>query len=172
MRSHLKFLFERRYFFGWLLCMAMGLPLLAGCGGPDDQPELGMVSGTVTKDGEPLADAWIEFHPDTGRLAAGRTNAEGKYTLQYTNEAAGAKVGTHTVKIGTGSAQQSREAMRKQYTGDRNDIAAAGGGRQQFFERTGVTVSAGENVIDFEVTENNTYKPPVANPRGRGRRGR
>lgn len=55
-----------------------------GCSGegraiPDTVP----VSGTITLDGKPLADAEINFLPESHKDFAsyGKTNAEGKYTL-------------------------------------------------------------------------------------------
>lgn len=148
------------------LCGGVGILLLVGCGGPGDRPELGTVSGAITQEGKPLADAWVIFEPEEGRISAGRTDEEGHYSLEYSHGVPGARTGTHTVKIGTGR-DQSGALDRSKMT-----RAGGGGGRKQIFERSGVKVDAGENVIDFEVTENNTYKPPVANPRGRGRRGR
>lgn len=121
------------------------LLLVLGCGAPDDQPELGEVSGTITKGGEPLADAWVEFLPKEGRLSAARTDANGKYVLNYTYEAPGAKVGTHTVKIGIGG---------KGY--DPTDYQSLGGQqRKLLLEKSGVTVKPGENTLDFEINEGN-----------------
>lgn len=137
---------------GFLVAM-----LLVGCGGPDDQPELGTVSGTVTKGGDPLANAWIEFIPEEGRLSAGQTDEKGHYTLQYTIDAPGAKVGTHTVKIGIGGGPPDHSSR----------AAAAANMRKQLFEKTGVAVASGENKLDFEITEGNEYTgPAIRGPRG------
>lgn len=131
---------------------------MVGCGGPDDQPELGTVTGTITQNGKPLADAWVEFVPEKGRLSAGRTDAEGRYSLQYTFDAPGAKVGTHTVKIGVGGGQPAGGHSRE---------AVAATARKQVFEKSGITVDSGENVLDFEITEGNEYQGPAGRrPRG------
>ncbi len=72
---------------------------LAGCGGPGN---VGEVTGTVTLDGNPLAGAMVTFTPAEGGLpAAGRTDESGRYTLQYSRDAGGAKIGEHRVTITT-----------------------------------------------------------------------
>lgn len=43
-----------------------------GCSGGTDQPELGLVSNTVTFDGTPLSGVAVTFVPDDGRPAIGR----------------------------------------------------------------------------------------------------
>ncbi|MCS7239476.1 MAG: carboxypeptidase-like regulatory domain-containing protein [Thermoguttaceae bacterium] len=53
--------------------------LLAGCGGQAG-PTTYRVTGTVTQDGKPLADAAVTFHPvGQGQPAVGRTDASGRY---------------------------------------------------------------------------------------------
>jgi hypothetical protein len=80
-----------------LLLIALG-----GCGSGG----LASVSGTVTLDGKPLANALVNFQPldgeDSARASAGTTDAEGRYSLRLvlTNKA-GAVVGKHRVSIGT-----------------------------------------------------------------------
>ncbi len=60
------------------------IALFVGCT-PSDQPELVTVDGTLTKGGQPFADAVVEFYPDAkGGTSYGKTNAEGKFTLYYT----------------------------------------------------------------------------------------
>ncbi|MEZ6064576.1 MAG: carboxypeptidase-like regulatory domain-containing protein [Planctomycetaceae bacterium] len=73
-----------------------------GCGGgATDTPELGEVSGVVTLDGAALEGATITFQPEEGRASIGVSDASGAYTLVYTDELNGAKVGRHTVTITT-----------------------------------------------------------------------
>lgn len=74
--------------------------LIAGCGtsGPG-VPPLVKVSGTVTMDGKPLADAMVNFTPDNGRPSVGKTDAMGKYSLMYNDTVEGAVVGKHKVQI-------------------------------------------------------------------------
>lgn len=84
------------------LGMLLICAVLSGCGGtPSDQPELGLVEGVVTLDGEPLSGAMVEFHPASGRTSTGLTNEAGEYELEYTENTPGAMVGSHTVHIST-----------------------------------------------------------------------
>ncbi len=71
-----------------------------------DLPPLAPVSGTVTIDGKPVASGTIvQFLPmeaaKNSKLGSstGFTGADGKYTLQYTNDYAGAIIGRHYVLI-------------------------------------------------------------------------
>lgn len=63
---------------------------LVGCGGRDPNlPKLEPVSGTVTLDGRPLANASVTFVPSgttRGTGATGVTGPDGKYTLMSRGE--------------------------------------------------------------------------------------
>lgn len=91
----------------WLLC------LMTGCG-KSDTPDLGEVSGTIKLDGQPLAGALVEFTPVKGRGSVATTDAEGHYTLKYTNDLNGAVLGSHTVRISTGKPASSGEGGQGQ----------------------------------------------------------
>lgn len=79
--------------------------LLSGC---SDAPtsKLVPISGVVTMDGQPLADALVEFEPVPGRAgdpsfnpsSSGTTDKEGRFSLE-TPFGSGAVVGEHVVKI-------------------------------------------------------------------------
>jgi hypothetical protein len=75
--------------------------LSAGCGG---RP-VGLVSGKVTLDGQPLANATVNFQPSGSALNAGvgsygRTDAKGEYTLNLIDgSGSGAIIGPHRVMI-------------------------------------------------------------------------
>jgi len=71
--------------------------LCPGCGGSGDRPELGSVHGTITMDGKPFGKVVVVFSPAEGRPSTGVTDDEGRYELQYLNDAKGAKIGAHTV---------------------------------------------------------------------------
>ena len=49
-----------------LLTASAGAVLLAGCGTSGDRPELGEVTGTITFNGKPLANAQVAFRPVSG----------------------------------------------------------------------------------------------------------
>jgi hypothetical protein len=78
----------------------------AGCGDSSYVP----VSGSVTFDGKPLADAIVTFQPmatersDVGGVGSfGRTDEQGRFTLEAMTPSPrkGALVGKHRVSIGT-----------------------------------------------------------------------
>ncbi len=90
-----------RHPFGYF---ALVLTFIAmGCGGtPDDTPELGTVSGTVTLDGSPVPKATVTFKPEEGgRPSSGTTDDQGYYELQYSLSSSGAVPGKHMVRITT-----------------------------------------------------------------------
>lgn len=87
------------------------LPLLAGLGcGRGDLPDLGRVEGTVTLDGAPLADAFVEFHPESGRPSSCRTDAQGRYRPLYIRAIAGVRLGPSAVVISTARDEQPAAA--------------------------------------------------------------
>jgi len=85
--------------------LGVGVLLLgfaAGCGGGRDAalPDLVPVSGTVTLDGQPLANALVTFLPvgsTRGRSCYGVTDASGRYELMENEKSKGAPVGAFSV---------------------------------------------------------------------------
>ncbi len=75
--------------------------LISGC--DSGGPRLVDVSGTVTLDGKPVPNAIVVFNPDFpgGSNSLGRTNSDGKYKLEYSQDSQGALVGKHIVEITT-----------------------------------------------------------------------
>lgn len=79
-----------------LTAVAMGM---TGCAGGGN---VAPVTGTVTMDGEPLANATVTFMPqDEGGSSYGLTDTAGAYTLTYGREQEGAEIGEHKVMITT-----------------------------------------------------------------------
>lgn len=71
-----------------------------GCG--PKGPPIGSVTGTITMDGEPLANATVVFMAEAGgRPAAAKTDAEGKYELNFSAGRKGAIPGPNKVRITT-----------------------------------------------------------------------
>ncbi|QDV67015.1 hypothetical protein Poly24_07060 [Rosistilla carotiformis] len=66
-----------------LTCVSFGL----GCSG-SSVPETYPISGTVTYQGAPVADATITFSPTAGRPASGTTDDGGTFQLTTFDEAA------------------------------------------------------------------------------------
>jgi hypothetical protein len=97
----------------WLVA---ALPLLAGCTG--DPYDIVPVSGQVTLDGDPVAEATVSFEPvgegnepQLGPGSFGVTDAEGRYTLETVDRRRGAVVGEHRVTISTFRAAPDRSKM-------------------------------------------------------------
>jgi hypothetical protein len=87
-----------------LLLFPLALPLLVGCGSGKTAP----VSGRVTLNGKPLVNASVTFAPvgekgsqEPGPSSAGKTDADGRYTLELIGGqgGSGAVVGKHKVRI-------------------------------------------------------------------------
>jgi hypothetical protein len=122
--------------------------VLAACGcswKPSDEPELGLVSGTVTMDGKPLPGVWVGFAPTEGRSSMGLTDKDGRYELNYLLEKKGAKVGQHKVAITTPQEDESggivpnfKELIPPQYNSNTNLTAE---------------VKPGSNTINFELAK-------------------
>ncbi|MBQ9798994.1 MAG: hypothetical protein IJO40_03550 [Thermoguttaceae bacterium] len=75
-----------------------------GCGGSGggSRAELVPAAGVVTLNGEPVADATLEFRSATdvpNSLAAGRTDADGKFTLTTDRPNDGALPGSYKVVV-------------------------------------------------------------------------
>lgn len=64
-----------------------------------NEVELGSVSGRVTLDGQPLSGIFIIFQPQKGRPALAILDKDGKFTLQYNVNHAGAIVGKQEVYL-------------------------------------------------------------------------
>jgi len=108
-----------------------------GCGG-NTGPDMGTVSGTLTKGGEPVPQGWIEFHPVAGgRPSFATTDDQGNYSLTYTADQQGALIGMHEVKAGTGGIDSpDGRSTTKQVP---------------FKFKQEVEVTSGSNTIDIQV---------------------
>lgn len=79
------------------------LLILLAAVGCSSKIRLAEVGGMVTRAGKPQSKVWVQFTPATGgRPAEGRTNGEGRYTLDYSRGRQGAPLGTHRVTVMTG----------------------------------------------------------------------
>jgi len=128
------------------LAVAIILVACAGCGG--ESVDLGSVSGQVLQGGQPLGNAWVEFFPEfDGRPSAGRTDGSGNFELSYAGHKQGARIGKHTVKIGTGGYLDPSDPE------GRRDVP-----RVLLFEQAGTEVKSGKNTFQFEVPAATTKK--------------
>lgn len=83
----------------WGLLLVVVSLMVAGC---DDGPGIASVEGTVTMDDKPLPNATVIFTPAAGgRPAAGRTDSEGKYKLNFSAGRKGAIPGINKVRLTT-----------------------------------------------------------------------
>jgi hypothetical protein len=98
------------------LVLAALLCLLAGCGGRDY--ETVPVSGSVTLDGKPLPNIGVMFvplaqnadNPNVGPGSLGRTDEEGRFTLQTARGEKGAVPTEHVVRLSIADAAEPNEA--------------------------------------------------------------
>jgi len=83
-----------------LVLLAVGAVALAGAIGAGCRSgvELLPVSGVVTLDGKPVEQATVLFKPESGPVAYGQTNADGRFELSTAGRK-GAVPGKHKVSI-------------------------------------------------------------------------
>ncbi|WP_422924401.1 hypothetical protein [Singulisphaera sp. PoT] len=83
----------------------LALVTLGGCGGRDNLPPMGQVSGKVTYKGKPLATGMVVFSPlmgsegQTGQLATGMLGKDGSYELSTFDDGDGAVLGEHLITV-------------------------------------------------------------------------
>ena len=111
----------------------------SGCGG---NPNLFHASGKVTLDGKPVEKAFVTFIPmGSGSTSYGKTDAEGRYEMKFTDRLTGAWQGQNRVEIktgdvGTGGEPAPRERIPSAYNTASTLVAE---------------VKSGNNVFDFEL---------------------
>jgi uncharacterized protein DUF6795 len=107
-----------------LACVALVVGL-AGCGTTSDIGAAS-VSGTVTYNGSPVEGATVSFVPtdDAGKMAAGTTDAQGKFTLTTVQAGDGAVPGAYQVAVSkieggaaAGETQTEEEAYAQAFPG-------------------------------------------------------
>ena len=138
----------------WLIAAALAAVLGCSAAGPDVVP----VSGTVTLNGKPLANATVAFAPIAkpgeviaGDGSAGKTDAAGEYTLTTSRGVPGAQVGRHRVRI-TVLAEQVGTSDERRSRGGRpvkNTVPARYNGDT---ELTFEVIAGRPNKADFSLT--------------------
>lgn len=135
------------------LTAAILLLALSGCGGVSDQPELGLVTGTVMLDNQPLQGIAVTFLPDNGRPATGTTDKNGDYELIYIGDTPGCKVGHNRVEIGYAEGEDEGVEME----GDDVEQTPVKAGKKSIPARYNVEteleadVKPGKNVFNFDL---------------------
>lgn len=94
---------------------------VAGCssGGPD----IAYVTGRVTMDGKPLANAAVVFIPENGRPAGATTDADGNYVLNFTQGRRGAIPGKNLIRVST-QREAQEDASGKPIPASRETVPA------------------------------------------------
>jgi hypothetical protein len=118
------------------------LVLLASCGG---NAHLAAVGGTVTLDGQPLANAFVVFCPtETGTTSYGKTDADGHYRMMFKDSEPGAWIGESLVRISTGDLGAGGKA------GPRERVPVVYNTKTTLK----VVVQPGKNRFDFDLQSN------------------
>lgn len=89
---------------GWQVLVATVIAGSWGCSGgePKDKPPLAPVHGKLVQKGVPLANAMVEFMPDSGAPSTATSDVQGAFELMYRDGSQGAKIGAHKVKVTVG----------------------------------------------------------------------
>ncbi len=134
-----------------VLCV-MILIGLSGCG--NGGPHLVAVSGKVTVDGKPVPNAIVTFNPVAagGSNSLGKTDAQGVYRLEFSQDKQGALVGDHVVEIVT------KKVSKAELPDDGSAVAEAPYVEipAKYRKRGSLTATVKDqaNTIDFELLSN------------------
>ena len=124
-----------------VLAVLISITSFVGCGG---NPNLAEVRGVVTLDGKPLPDAFIVFSPESelgGATSYGKTDAQGKYRMKFSDTQSGAWIGVNQVAIRTGD-------VKPDNSGSTPELVPTA-----YNSKTRLTadVKKGRNTYDFEL---------------------
>jgi hypothetical protein len=104
-----------------LLCSLLAIGG-SGCGSGVERPDLGFVSGKVTMDGKPVENIIVVMKPDSGRAAMVRSNKEGFYDIEYTQDEKGTKLGPTTVSLEWPLGEPGWFSIPQKYIGDKSEL--------------------------------------------------
>ncbi|MDR3199073.1 MAG: carboxypeptidase-like regulatory domain-containing protein [Planctomycetaceae bacterium] len=80
------------------LILSLSVLLISGC--RDKGEKVIPVTGTITQNGQPLADVRVVFSKtDTGAMSFAETDTEGHFTLTHTHGKSGAEPGKYHVSV-------------------------------------------------------------------------
>lgn len=133
--------------------LVAALFVVCGCNG-----DKGTVTGTVTLDGAPVSNAFVQFFPDSGgRPADALTNAEGAYELRASRSEVAAPIGKYKVSIST--ANGASDSSDSDYGASMKETLPA-----KYNSQTELTaeVTSGSNVIDFALESGGQIIQPKA----------
>jgi len=133
------------------------LATLIGCGGGANLPDTVPVSGTVTLNGQPLANASVAFVPTGttgGEGGYGTTDQDGRYELAYLKGGSGVPVGDYRVVISKRAMPDGSDVV------DESDVAPMDSPAREVLpprysneqhSRLSATVSDGDGSFDFDL---------------------
>ncbi len=84
-------------FCGRIILLTVFAAVVGGCG--DDRPDTLPAGGTITYNGQPVAEARVMFLVEGGRPASGMTDSEGRFELTTFEPGDGALPGEHKVTV-------------------------------------------------------------------------
>jgi len=121
--------------------LTLGLLSTLGCGQSKQNYEMIDVTGAITFDGSPLANAAVAFYSDTRPPAYGMTDSSGQFKLETREHGQGVPKGEYIVRIG--STDQTTNGSGKNVT------------VPSMYEENGVAIVAisdqGEKTFDFNL---------------------
>lgn len=159
-------LFLRRHRPSKLLCLLVcAFVALGGCSGrPKNIAK--KVSGVVTVGGKPLPEAIVTFTPKEGSPSIGRTDAEGKYNLIWSQQGKrvieGAQIGEHMVTIRTFQFGDTTAKPPKPEIPEKVPFKYR---QEGGFPKASVV--AGINTIDFQLEDGPVEAPAPAKGKGK-----
>jgi hypothetical protein len=104
-----------------LLGLSLALPLsFAGCGGAPGDVKLVKAGGVVTFLGQPLGNATVTFVPDSGPIAMGTADKDGKFTLS-TGSKPGVVVGKCRVSVSVNFGYGDEDELKNLSPSERNE---------------------------------------------------
>ncbi|MEW4566286.1 hypothetical protein AB1L88_00320 [Tautonia sp. JC769] len=148
-----------------MVLFLVGSTPIIGCGGSGGpRPPMGKVSGTVTHNGAPLTEGSVVFSPaqgkgsDTGHVAIGQIDSNGRFVLTTFNTGDGAVLGQHVVTIQAKTAPKTTPPPNPDGTITFNYALAAGSAIPAKYENPEqsplrYTVEPGSNTFEIDLTE-------------------
>ncbi|QDT55260.1 hypothetical protein Pan44_33030 [Caulifigura coniformis] len=131
-----------------LLVTSVLVSQFLGCG--SSGPELASVTGVITLDGKPLPKVGVVFRPlgSGASPAYGGTNRDGKYTLMFSRDSAGAMPGDYEVDL---EVTKYTKSEIEQMKADGNEPPPPVTLPKQYRQPGALkaTVKSGVNTIDF-----------------------
>ncbi len=122
------------------------LLFVVGCGS-SDAPSLAEAGGTIKYNGKPLAGANVVFTPDSGPVAVGTTDDQGRFVLS-THGQPGAAIGNHKVSITAYEASATKESdVEEAESGDRQ-VKSLIPEKYANYRTSGLTKTVSENAAE------------------------